>query len=209
MWHNVMNLQISEGLIFAGRLCKMSQNSIYHGCTNHPPELRIVLDNTANLSPQGLPSRWKFDQNRKMLCTSPHRDKSHPIPLYYVVVILLPTVDGFFPQEKHQRGQSYSWYIVHVIIQLDSWIYGGEIIVDFRSRIGLLCLIVSHLIDRTILALACSHKTYKHCSPIGLECITVSRKTSLPHTPEKSIFLISKTFSNILEGFCIVNTEKF
>ena len=171
-----MNLQISEGLIFAGRLCKMSQNSIYHGCTNHPPELRIVLDNTANLSPQGLPSRWKFDQNRK---------------------------------KKHQRGQSYSWYIVHVIIQLDSWIYGGEIIVDFRSRIGLLCLIVSRLIDRAILALACSHKTYKHCSPIGLECITVSRKTSLPHTPEKSIFLISKTISNILEGFCIVNTEKF
>ena len=114
-----------------------------------------------------------------------------------------------FHRKKHQRGQSYSWYIVHVIIQLDSWIYGGEIVVDFRSRIGLLCLIVSHLIDRTILALACSHKTYKHCSPIGLECITVSRKTSLPHTPEKSIFLISKTISNILEGFCIVNTEKF
>ena len=142
---------------------------------------------------------------RTVRCSIPHPTGTNPIPSRFTT----SNCRWFFSQEKHQRGQSYSWYIVHVIIQLDSWIYGGEIIVDFRSRIGLLCLIVSHLIDRTILALACSHKTYKHCSPIGLECITVSRKTSLPHRPKKSVFLISKTVLNILEGFCIVNTEKF
>ena len=64
---------------------------------------------------------------------------------------------------------------------------------------GLLCLIASRLIDRTILVPACSHKTYKQSPPIGIESIiAVSRKTSWPHTPVKSIFLISKTIWNEL-----------